>query len=173
MKSKTEKNITENKCLRRRNLKERLLKKLKSFFFGEYRIRRIVIKSDVIKTIMEFAKHNHPKEFVAFLGGKMRNDSLEIDKLLYQRFYSSSDSAYFRIEIPINEKFFGTVHNHPNNSNTPSSEDSFLFGKYGLIHLIISYPYSQEDIAGYDFKGHRIYFEIKDKKIKSKNKENI
>ncbi|MGB9748562.1 MAG: Mov34/MPN/PAD-1 family protein [Candidatus Woesearchaeota archaeon] len=156
-----EDNLERNNFTGETGIKEKVLKGLKNFLFGEHRINKVFIKEDVIITILDFAKHNHPKEFIAFLGGNVKNNSLEIDRLLYQRFHSSTDSAYFKMEIPISENFFGTVHNHPNNLNLPSSEDLFMFGKYGFIHLIVCYPYSEEDIAAYDFKGERIDFEIK------------
>ncbi|MEM2121286.1 MAG: Mov34/MPN/PAD-1 family protein [Candidatus Woesearchaeota archaeon] len=155
------KNNHGDKIFNKKGLKERIVNWFNKFLFEDYKIKSIVIKEEIIESIIDFAKQNHPKEFVAFLGGSInKNNILEINKLLYQRFYSSKDSAYFRIEIPITERFFGTVHNHPTNSNIPSLDDLFLFGKYGFIHLIISFPYNKENIAAYNFKGEKIHFEI-------------
>ncbi len=145
------------------NIKEaykKIKEGIEDFFFGRHKVKQILVKEEVIEDIMSFAKLNHPKEFVAFLGGEVKGDSLIITHLIYQHYSSSSKSAFTRINLPMVSGVVGTVHSHPGPSNQPSEEDLLFFGKMGMIHLIIKYPYNYEDIAAYDYEGNPIVYDI-------------
>ena len=141
---------------------KRLKEKLLSLLFGKTRINKVVIEKTLLENIMKFAKVNHPNEFIAFLGGRINKDELILTNLLYQQYFPSTDSVFTRINLPMTAQSFGTVHSHPIPSNKPSKQDLFLFGKQGMVHMIIKYPYRLSDIAVYNFKGERINFEIKE-----------
>ncbi len=141
-------------------IRNKIIKALLNFFFGNKKVQHILIKQEVIGDIIEFAKTNHPKEFIAFLGGEIKNNNLLITHLIYQQYYPSTRSVFTRINLPITSQAFGSVHSHPSPNNEPSREDLLFFGKNGWIHLIIKYPYRVEDIAAYDYKGNKIDFEI-------------
>ena len=125
-------------------------------------VSKIIIKGFVVEDIIDFAKENYPKEFVAILQGKVRKDTAVVDGLLYQPFVSASHTAVMHINLPMISDSLGSVHSHPGRSNTPSRADLQFFAKRGIVNLIICAPYRKEDIACYDFEGNRREFETLD-----------
>ena len=122
---------------------------------------KILIKKDIILDIIDFARTNYPKEFVAVLEGKVINDSLVIDGILYQPFKASNRAAVMRQDLPLTTKAIGTVHSHPTPNNIPSGQDIRLFNKGGIVHMIIAYPFTEQSLACYDLNGRALHFEIK------------
>jgi len=115
----------------------------------------ITVSSDVIRDMIDFAKANHPKEFVAFFHGVIMRKTLVIDALVYNEFESSEYSA-----APIfhfaDKSFYGSVHSHPGYSARPSRADLAFFRKTGIIHAIICMPYTPESIIFYNHHGELI-----------------
>ncbi len=143
----------------------RILKKIKEFFkkmfsLGIPKFSRIIIYQSVIDNIIDFAKANYPKEFVAYLSGKVQEDKLIVDGLLYQPFQASKNSTVMRAFLPNPTGVIGSVHSHPAPYSKPSGADIHFFNKEGMMHLIIGYPYEIQYIVCYDFNGNRIAFEI-------------
>ena len=120
----------------------------------------IVLHRDVAESMCDFAKTTHPKEFVAVISGKIRNNQLHISDLYYKEFLSSRSSASFSSFMPGAENGIGTVHSHPSGNNHPSSADLRFFNKKGFVHFIIGNPYTQATIACYDYHGNPLSFMI-------------
>ena len=118
------------------------------------------MKQDVLENICIFAKQNHPNEFVAIIGGKVREKKLIIDELFYQEFVSSKHSASFSSFLPNAAHGVGTVHSHPSSNRTPSNADLFFFSKKGGVHFIIGYPYAYDTISCYDVSGNELVFSV-------------
>jgi len=121
---------------------------------------KILITRDVILDIIDFAKTNYPKEFVAVLEGKVIDDSLVIDGILYQPFQASNRAAVMRQDLPLTTKSIGTVHSHPTPNNIPSGQDIRLFNRGGIVHMIIAYPFIEQSLACYDLHGRTLHFQI-------------
>jgi proteasome lid subunit RPN8/RPN11 len=128
----------------------------KLFELDRFVFENVVIERDVIENIVAFARENHPREFIMFLEGKVKDKVLRIDALSFQEYVSNNETAVARINFPIGTKIVGSVHSHPGPSNRPSNADLRLFSKQGMVHLIIRYPYTQFDIAAYDKNGRAI-----------------
>jgi proteasome lid subunit RPN8/RPN11 len=122
---------------------------------------RAIIPRDVLIDIMDFAGEAYPKEFISLLEGKSEGEKITLTSLIYQPFVSSSYSASSRFNVPIGLNIIGTVHSHPSGNNSPSGTDLTLFGRQGLIHFIISFPYREQNLACFDNDGKPIEFEIK------------
>lgn len=118
------------------------------------KISKVVIERSVIEDIIEFAKEIYPKEFVAVLQGRISQDNVIVNGLLYQPFESASGTAVMRVNLPMISGSVGSVHSHPSRSNRPSNADLQFFAKRGIVNLIICSPYRIEDIACYDFEGN-------------------
>lgn len=129
---------------------------------GQQKFSKIRITHEVVEDIRGYAKGAYPKEFVAALEGKVKEDSLIINGLLYQPFRASETSALpdAMIPMPMTSGSVGSVHSHPNKSNRPSGPDLHFFSKKGIVHLIIKHPFRPEDIACYNSFGERCEFEI-------------
>ncbi len=139
-----------------------MIKKILSKILGleKFRYDQVKIEKNVVLGILDFAKENHPREFIMFLEGKVKNKVLTITGLIFQEFIANEDSAMPMIRLPINTNVVGSVHSHPGGSNRPSDADLYFFSKHGYFHLIIKKPYLVQDIAAYDKLGRRIGFEI-------------
>ena len=147
----------------------------KGFELGKFDFEKIIIEKEVINAILELARMTSPKEFVAFLegrteskkfsehskkGNKAVKKTLRIYGLAYQEYIANEHSTLARINFPITSKIVGSVHSHPGPNNHPSRADLQFFSKRGIIHLIISSPYTEQDIQGYNSNGNKIGFEI-------------
>jgi len=129
------------------------------FDLDKLKFEKICITRDIIDSIIELAKINNPKEFVAFFQGIIKDNTLIINKLVYQQYFSSNDSA-----TPIfhfnDRNFFGSVHSHPSYNNRPSNEDIRFFRKIGIVNCIICKPYMHDSIRFYNHDGEEINIAI-------------
>jgi len=126
----------------------------------KYAFNEIFIRKEVVFDIIKFAKSNYPKEFSAFLRGRIKSRKLLVEGIIYQNFQSSENSSVITTNLPVLSGRVGTVHSHPGLRNIPSKADLAFFSKYGSINLIIGKPYATETIAAYDGGGRRISFNI-------------
>jgi len=141
-------------------IKKSLVRGLEKLFdLDKHYFKSVVIYDTVIEDIIDFAKANHPKEFVAFFHGILKNDTLIIDGLVYNEFRSNEGSAtpIFRFT---DKSFYGSVHSHPGQSNRPSRADLLFFRKAGIINAIICLPYTKETIRFYNHQGEEIIVTI-------------
>lgn len=142
-------------------MKDKLIKWIKNFL-GLKDFNKIVLKKEVLVDILNLARSNYPKEFVALLKGKIENDELIIYQITMQKSFSSTKSAViFSDNLPIKEDVIGSVHSHPSYSNRASKADLKFFNKTGMVHFIVSNPFRPENLAGYNMYGNRIKFEIR------------
>lgn len=145
----------------------KLLQKIKQLFkkffeLEKYDFDKVIIEREVIDNICELAKQTYPKEFIAFLEGKIRKKILRIYGLAYQEYVANEHSTLSKINFPLTSAIAGSVHSHPGPSNSPSRADLHFFSKRGLIHLIIKQPYREQDIQAYDKNGNKVGFEVED-----------
>lgn len=128
-------------------------------FFKNKRVKREAAKRHVVMTrqvadgIITYAKSWHPHEGILILQGKIKKEEIIIDGLIIPPFslhgpYYSGFSGY---ELPFDLSYIGTAHSHPGGSNKPSLED--LNNYYGLVSIIISYPYEDNTIGAFDRSG--------------------
>jgi proteasome lid subunit RPN8/RPN11 len=134
---------------------------LKRFFeLDKFEFDRIIIDKEVISAIVELAQQTLPKEFIAFLEGKISKKVLRINRLNYQEYVANPSYTIYKMDFPITSDIMGTVHSHPGFSNRPSKADLQSFSKKGFVHLIIRMPYSSSTIQAYDMKGNMIGYEV-------------
>jgi proteasome lid subunit RPN8/RPN11 len=123
------------------------------------RFSKVWLTPEAIEAILEFARAAHPHEFLAALEGKVKDGVLTITGLLYQPFKANHRSATLDvIDLPMTSGSIGSVHSHPSGSNSPSKDDLAFFRKKGIIHVIVKYPYTANDIACYDSYGEPCEF---------------
>ena len=120
----------------------------------------IFISRSVIFRIIEFANNNYPKEFIAFLKGKISNKRLIINDLVYQHFKASFHSASVDKQLPLSNDIFGSVHSHPGYSNEPSYQDLLFFNNNGTLHLIICKPFNLASVKAFNALGREMSFKV-------------
>ena len=60
--------------------------------------------------------------------------------------------------LPFDLSYLGIVHSHPSGSAEPSLTDLHNF--FGLVSLIVQFPYGDDDFFAWDSKGNSIKLEI-------------
>lgn len=118
--------------------------------------REIILKKDVRDGIITFSKIKYPNEAILILRGKSKKSVITIDGLVMPPFsYSGTTYAEFPYYLlPGDTSYVGIVHSHPSGSAKQSITDLNNF--WGLISLIIKYPYNDEDICAWDGKGNSV-----------------
>ena len=122
--------------------------------------RSIILTKQIIDSVITYAKSCHPNEGILILQGKKEKNLIKVTGLIIPPF--STHGPYYSgfpvYELPFDLSYIGTIHSHPSRSNKPSLEDLNHF--FGLVSLIICYPYDTEDIAAFDRNGNNMDIEI-------------
>jgi proteasome lid subunit RPN8/RPN11 len=122
--------------------------------------RQVVITRQVADGIISYAKMWHPSEGILILQGKSKKKQIIIEGLIIPPFSSHGPyySGFPTYELPFDLSYIGTAHSHPGGSNRPSLAD--LNNYYGLVSVIISYPYEDATIGAFDRNGNSIDLKI-------------
>lgn len=122
--------------------------------------RRIILTKQIADSVITYAKSCHPNEGILILQGKKEKNLIKVTGLIIPPF--STHGPYYSgfpvYQLPFDLSYIGTIHSHPSGSNHPSLEDLNHF--FGLVSLIICYPYDVEDIAAFDRNGNKMDIEI-------------
>jgi proteasome lid subunit RPN8/RPN11 len=116
------------------------------------------IARKTLRMILEASRDMYPREF----GAVLRADEGTIDEiLLVPGTISGKHHALFQLHtLPADFAVVGTVHSHPSGVFEPSDQDLALFSKFGGIHLIAGYPYTEETWAAWTNKGVRVSLKV-------------
>ena len=136
---------------------------LLSKFLGtsKYMFQEVHIDSEVIESIIWYAKSSEPNEFFAMFDGKVENEILHISELVFLPSQSSGEGVIVNTGmLPVMSTQWGSVHSHPGPSALPSEADLFSFAKNGLFHMIICRPYEIGNILAYNRYGEFTSFTI-------------
>jgi proteasome lid subunit RPN8/RPN11 len=121
--------------------------------------RKIILKKEIIDSIITYAKSWHPNEGILIVQGKKEKNVIRITGLIIPPF--SSHGPYYSgfpvYELPFDLSYIGTIHSHPSGSNRPSLEDLNHF--FGLVSLIICYPYDAVNFGAFDRNGTKLEVE--------------
>jgi proteasome lid subunit RPN8/RPN11 len=122
--------------------------------------KAVVLTRKSADGIITYAKTWHPYEGILILRGRSKKTEIVIDGLVIPPF--SSHGPYYSgfpvYDLPFDLSYIGTAHSHPGNSNNPSLED--LNNYFGLVSIIINYPYDDSTIAAFDRNGERFMLRI-------------
>jgi proteasome lid subunit RPN8/RPN11 len=118
----------------------------------------VVLTRNVIDGIISYSKMHHPYEAILILEGNRKKGEIYINNLVIPPFsvHGPFYSSFLINELPFDLKYVGTGHSHPSGTSRPSVEDLNHF--YGLISIIICYPYDELDIHAYNSSGKEIDF---------------
>ena len=122
--------------------------------------RKVSLTKDVVDSISTYCKIKHPNECILILKGKSKNGVILIDGLVIPPFSHSGPTfaGFPHSFLPFDMSYLGIVHSHPSGSAEPSLTDLHNF--FGLISLIVKFPYADEDIFAWDSKGDSVNLEI-------------
>ena len=116
------------------------------------------ISRDTLSTLLEMAKSQHPLEFVALL--EAEGGVLSGINLLPGTRLDETSASIITDMIPLGMIFSGSAHSHPNGVIRPSDADIGFFPRFGDCHLIIGYPYGDDDWKAFSRDGSRRGLEV-------------
>ncbi|MEM3011645.1 MAG: Mov34/MPN/PAD-1 family protein [Candidatus Bathyarchaeia archaeon] len=121
----------------------------------------VLITHEVLESILQHAKHVHPKEMILLLRGKTSKNQIKITDLIIPPFFTHGRgfSGFQPHMLPMDFSLIGLVHSHPSGILLPSTED--LNRMYGRIMMIVGFPYNGiENIAVYDRQGQMLKLQV-------------
>lgn len=101
------------------------------------------IKKDILSLLLVMAKDSHPNEFVALL--RERDGFIDEVNMLPGTVVREDSASLFYDMMPLDTHVAGSAHSHPGGAIRPSEADLRFFPRTGKYHLIIGYPYRQND----------------------------
>ena len=135
----------------------------KIFDNNEDEFKEVRIDRQVLESVIYYSKKAYPNEFLAFFDGKIIDKILYITSLIFMPGETGKTGAVVHTEmIPMNTKYWGSVHSHPGPSARPSDADLMTFSKNGYFHMIVCLPYSFETFKAYDRYGEPADYTIGD-----------
>jgi proteasome lid subunit RPN8/RPN11 len=101
------------------------------------------IRQKTLSLLLEIAKESHPNEFVALL---RERDGFIDEVNLLPGTTAGEDSARMLFDMmPLDTHLAGSAHSHPSGAILPSNADLNFFPQTGKYHLIIGFPYGEND----------------------------
>jgi len=118
--------------------------------------RKVLLKKDVLDSILSFCQMKHPNEGVLILKGKSKNGEIKIDGLVIPPFSETGPTfaGFPHSFLPFDMSYVGIIHSHPSGSAEPSVTDLHNF--FGLVSMIVKYPYEDDCIFAWDSNGNSI-----------------
>jgi proteasome lid subunit RPN8/RPN11 len=116
------------------------------------------IKKELLALLLELGHDSHPNEFVALL--REHNGVItELDMVPGTVTGESSASVLFDM-MPLDTHLAGSAHSHPNGILRPSNADVRFFPRSGRYHLIIGYPYGENNWKCFHANGDPCSLEV-------------
>ena len=135
----------------------------KIFNNDEDEFDEVCVDREVLDSVIYYSKKAYPNEFLAFFDGEIIDRKLYITSLLFIPGETGETGAVVHTEmLPINTKYWGSVHSHPGPSASPSDADLKTFSRNGYFHMIVCLPYSLETFKAYDRYGNPQSYTIGD-----------
>ena len=122
--------------------------------------RKVSLKKDALDSILSYCKMKHPNESILILQGRSKKGTIMIDGLVIPPFsYTGPTFAGFPHSfLPFDLNYVGIVHSHPSGSARPSVTDLHNF--FGLVSIIVKFPYEDEDVFAWDSQGNPLPISI-------------
>ena len=122
--------------------------------------RKVLLKKEVLDSILSFCKMKHPNEGILILKGKSKNGEIKIDGLVIPPFSETGPTfaGFPHSFLPFDMSYVGIIHSHPSGSAEPSVTDLHNF--FGLVSMIVKSPYDDDSIFAWDSNGKTIPLSI-------------
>ena len=122
--------------------------------------RKVLLKKEVLDSILSFCQMKHPNEGILILKGKSKNGEIKIDGLVIPPFSETGPTfaGFPHSFLPFDMSYVGIIHSHPSGSAEPSVTDLHNF--FGLVSMIVKYPYDDDSIFAWDSNGNAIPLSI-------------
>ncbi|OPY39161.1 MAG: hypothetical protein A4E35_00395 [Methanoregula sp. PtaU1.Bin051] len=116
------------------------------------------IRKKTLRLLCQLGRDAHPNEFVALL---TERDGLIDEVNLLPGTVAGEDSASILSDMmPLSTHLAGSCHSHPNGVLQPSDADIHFFPRNGRYHIIIGYPYTEQDWRCFTSDGRQCRMEV-------------
>jgi len=122
--------------------------------------RKVLLQKDVLDSILSYCQMKHPNEGILILKGKSKDGEIKINGLVIPPFSETGPTfaGFPHSFLPFDMSYLGIVHSHPSGSAEPSVTDLHNF--FGLVSIIVKYPYNDDSIFAWDSAGNSIPLSI-------------
>ena len=114
----------------------------------------------LLRELLHAASCVYPNEFISMLSISEKNNRVISSFVVLPAQFGRAHAQLHTEFLPMDDTIVGTVHSHPSSSVRPSSQDTSTFSRLGNVHLFLGFPFNESDVAAYDGRGKRIFFEI-------------
>ncbi|CAI9831445.1 MAG: Mov34/MPN/PAD-1 family protein [Nitrosopumilus sp.] len=128
--------------------------------FGKKLERSVEVRRDVMDSILSYCRIKHPNEGVLVLKGRSKRGLITVDGLVIPPFSESGPSfaGFPHSFLPFDLSYVGMVHSHPSGPAEPSLTDLHNF--FGLVSVIVGFPYEDGSVYAWDSGGRRLPLSI-------------
>lgn len=116
------------------------------------------IRKDLLSLLLQIGREQHPSEYAGLLREK---DGIIGELTLLPGTTSNEISASLHLDMmPLDTHLAGSVHSHPNGILLPSDADRSFFPRTGRYHIIVGFPYGEENWACFRANGAPVELEV-------------
>ncbi|MGB7788347.1 Mov34/MPN/PAD-1 family protein [Methanoregula sp.] len=101
------------------------------------------IRQSLLSLLLEMGQESHPNEFVGLI--REQDGIMEEFNLLPGTIGRENSASLLYDMMPLDTHLAGSAHSHPNGVLRPSDADVRFFPRTGRYHLIIGFPYREND----------------------------
>lgn len=122
----------------------------------------MVIKRQVLDSVLSYSKMAYPSEGILLLRGKTKKGVVEVEGVVIppNAIHGRAFSGFGWWMVPIDLSYVGVAHSHPSGYAVPSHQD--VLHVTGKIMVIAGAPYSDEScLKVYNTHGEPLPFEVR------------
>ena len=126
-------------------------------------VKRVVVRREVVDSILTYSKAAHPREGILLLRGSSKKGILHIDSVAIPPLatHGQGFSSFNWYMVPVDLSFVGVAHSHPSGHAVPSHQD--MLHMMGRVMMIAGFPYEDKScLKVYDSKGNPLPYEIEE-----------
>jgi proteasome lid subunit RPN8/RPN11 len=124
-------------------------------------VKRVVVRREVVDSILTYSKAAHPREGILLLRGSSKKGVLRIDSVAIPPLatHGQGFSSFNWYMVPVDLSFVGVAHSHPSGHAVPSHQD--MLHMMGRVMMIAGFPYEDAScLKVYDSRGNPLSYEI-------------
>jgi proteasome lid subunit RPN8/RPN11 len=118
-------------------------------------MQSVKVTCAILEDMCQAASNTFPHEFVSLVGSSHNSDLID-ELIVIPAVQGESHAWVYSNTIPFDPKIRGSIHSHPSANNFPSQTDLESFRKLGMVHFIVSHPFSVDRVRAFDFEGNEV-----------------
>ncbi|RLF07862.1 MAG: hypothetical protein DRJ60_01675 [Thermoprotei archaeon] len=124
------------------------------------KLMEIAFPRDLFEGLLQLAKDNHPHEIFLLLRGRMEKMTAYVEEFIFPigTTFGLGFSGFSPYSLPLDPSIIGSVHSHPSGLPRPSIQDLHSF--FGVIMVIVAYPYDLTSTAAYHKSGRMLKIRV-------------